>query len=227
MVEAGFRRAVLLAESAANARGGQLNDARTQAIEALSRQRSRSKWHDEYIRMEDACFEIYAEEVGTLLATTTGPDDERWQNVAVKLRESLEEQLESDQPRRAYSVINLGRKVFGKTTELVQSAGPYEEHMEYLNYGILDLMFEMTFHVERRTECFNIFVRAVKLAFERTHRSAREVHRKAFDLYQRIQALSEADGVQYGLPEDREWIENWLSSHDNEERKRIMDTSMK
>jgi len=226
IVDAAFRKAVLLAESAANAKGGQMNDAKAQAIEALARQRSRSKWHDEYIRMEDVCFETYARELGTLLATTTGPDDERWQKAAVNLRESLEEQLESDQPRRTYSVINVGRRMLGRTTQLVQSAGPYEEHMEYLNYGILDLMFKMTFRVERKTECFNIFVRAVKLIFERTHKSAHEVHRKASDLYQRIQALSEADAVPYGLPEDVEWIDNWLSSHDNEEIERIRDTSM-
>jgi hypothetical protein len=52
---------------------------------------------------------------------------------------------------------------------------------------------------------------------ERSHKSANLLHRKAIDLYQRINELGDADGgVKYGRQEERRAIEQWKSTHETE-----------
>jgi hypothetical protein len=218
------KKAALLVDGVANGYGGQYVEAKKLGIEAMTRQRLRPKWHDEFMRLEDDCFGIYARGLGIQLAPATDAlfeDLEKDELAATfELRNGLEDRLVDDHKRgKSYNIIKLGANLVGKATEVAQDAGPYEQHLEYFHYGILDLAYQLTFRVRNRKNCFKVFVRIVRLIFEWTHQSAHEVQGKAADVYERIQTLGQADEVSYGTPEDNTFIRSWLFEH----RKKTVD----
>jgi hypothetical protein len=214
------KKLFLLMDGALSGYGGQYVEAKKITRDVARRQRSRPKWHDEYMRLEDICFTIYARGVGVeaepsisdALAELLGEERE----TSLELRDSMEDQLIME-PGRGYTISEGWQRLVGKTTALTMESGPYEENAEYFKYGLLDLMYELSYRVRNRVACFEEFVGVVKLVLERSHKSANLLHRKAIDLYQRINELGDADGgVKYGRQEERRAIEQWKCNHETE-----------
>src|SRR5271169_5189854 len=63
------------------------------------------------------------------------------------MRDGIEDGL-NENPQNGYRLAQLARKVFGVATNIAQQAGPFEETAEYFNYGLLDLMYELSFHIQ-------------------------------------------------------------------------------
>jgi hypothetical protein len=85
------------------------------------------------------------------------------------------------------------------------SAGPYETHDYYFLYGILSLLYSLSFRVERETRpvCYAAMVGAIRRVLETTNDIPIQVSRKASDLYNCIVWMAERDGnIVYGKPED-------------------------
>ena len=200
--------------------GGQYLEGRRLARNAVRRQRTRPKWHDEIMRLEDICFAIYARGVGVelLLAAeseeiTDLESEER--DASWELRDTLEVQLALGSGRH-YSVVEGVNNFFGRATQIALESGPYEENAEYFKYGILDLMAELCHRVRNRSACFEEFIGVLNLTLQHTHDSANLIHRKVVDIYRKILDFGEQDQVLYGKVEDRSAIEAWMDSHPNQ-----------
>jgi hypothetical protein len=74
-------------------------------------------------------------------------------------------------------------------------------------------MYRSSFWVHNRVGCLTEIVGAIQLVLERSHRSANLLHRKAIDLYHRVNELGKEDYTVYGQLEDRRSIEEWLSKN--------------
>jgi len=193
--------------------GNQFVDARGYARELIKRQRNRPKWHDTYLQFGDLVWEVVARDIGVASDCAEHSDDEKQEKKTVlDFRDSFEDLLSED-PGSLYRLLGAVHRVIGKTTQLAQDSGPYEENAEYLKYGMLDLLYHLSFRIRNRGACFPEFVWIVKFVLERAHPSAAVLHRKSFDLYNRINALGDEDGVVYGNLEDREVIDQWAIDH--------------
>jgi len=105
------------------------------------------------------------------------------------------------------------KSMVGNLTNLVAQRGPYEEHAEYLHYGILDLLYQLSFRLRRRArqQCFLDYVKVIRMVLERS--SIPILHWKATDLWNRILLLGEKDDTCYGNEADREAIAYWSREH--------------
>lgn len=200
--------------------GGQYLEGRRLGRNAVRRQRTRSKWHDEIMRLEDICFAIYARGVGVevLLAATSEEiidleSEER--ETSLELRDTLEVQLALGSGRH-YSLMEGVNSFFGRASQIALESGPYEENAEYFKYGILDLMAELCYRVRNRSACFEEFIGVLNLTLQNTHKSANLIHRKVIDIYHKILEFGEQDKVIYGKAEDRTAIEAWMDTHRNQ-----------
>jgi hypothetical protein len=213
MVKNVGKRVLLGVDAALSGYGNQFVDARSYARDLLKRQRSRPKWHDTYIHFGDLVWEVIARDIGVAADSAERPDEEKQEKeTALDFRDSFEDLLSED-PGSLYRLLGAVHRVIGKTTQLAQDSGPYEENAEYLKYGMLDLLYHLSFRIRNRGVCFQEFVWIVKFVLERAHPSAAVLHRKAFDLYNRINELGNEDGLVYGNLEDREVIDNWAIEH--------------
>lgn len=206
-----------LIDGTLSAYGGQYVDARRYGRDALRRQRTRPKWHESFMELEDLCFAIYARGVGVEIDP---PSDEvelhlEELGTARKLRDNLEDQL-FDESGSHHSLTQTFNTFVRRTTQITFESGPYEENGEYFKYGILDLIYELCFRVKNRAACFEQFVGVLKSGLENSHRSATPTNRKIVDIYQRIRAVGESDGVVYGKNEERAAIEAWMRRNSNE-----------
>jgi hypothetical protein len=199
--------------------GGQYVDARRYGRDALRRQRTRPKWHESFMELEDLCFAIYARGVGVEIELGSAGDEVELHGeelgAALKLRDNLEDQLRHASSSH-HSFTQAWNGLVGRTTEITFESGPYEENGEYFKYGILDLMYELCFRVKNRAACFEQFVGVLKLALEDSHRSAIPITRKIVDIYQKIRSVGEIDKAVYGKIEERAAIEAWMTRHSNE-----------
>jgi hypothetical protein len=92
-----------------------------------------------------------------------------------------------------------------------------EEHTDYLRYGILDLIYILSFRIRRRSrrECLRDYLKIVRLVLERSTSSATSLHAKATDIWNRICEVGADDSLTYGDEEDREAIRAWTRDHDD------------
>jgi hypothetical protein len=192
--------------------GNQFVDASMYAKELAKRQRSRPKWHDMYIHFEDLCWNIIAMDVGVETAEQRPDTEKQEKETALDFRDGFEDLL-SKESSSWYNIAGAVHKFVGKTTKLAQDAGPYEENAEYLKYGMLDLLYHLTFRINNRQVCLEQFVWIIKTVLLLAHPSATALHRKAFDLYNRINELGHEDHVEYGSLEDRAVIDQWGTAH--------------
>jgi hypothetical protein len=189
---------------------------------AILREITMPKWHSEFVELEDLCFSLFAGgykvwdgesngEAGSDGPKYTSAQDER--EITDRLCEVLEETLVEGDVEEFYTLLRNLRKEFGKATRFLFDSGVYEENSEYYHYGIMDLMMQMTYHVKDRGYCFKEFVRIVKTTLERSHPKANSLHRKAVDLYRRLQSEGDRDRVLYGREEDIAVIEIWIDAN--------------
>jgi len=216
------RRATGIVDGALSGYGGQWVDTKKYLREITRFQRPVPKWHSEFVKLEDLCFSLFAGGYrmwdGDLTAETssdgpkyTSSQDER--EITDRLCNVLEETLVEGDVGEFYTLLQNLRNGFGKATRVLFDSGVYEENSEYFQYGIMDLMMQMTYHVNNKGYCFKEFVRIVKTTLERSHPKANSLHRKAIDLYRRIISQGEGDKVSYGREEDSGFIQRWIRAN--------------
>ena len=90
-----------------------------------------------------------------------------------------------------------------------------EGEKQYLSYGILDLLYQLTFRVKKRSSprWFGNFISTVRLVLENAPNPEHFLHRKAVDLWNRIREAETKDHLVYGNAEDRVWILHWINQN--------------
>lgn len=190
--------------------GSQYVDAIATAKDLLHRKRTRAKWHEHYLSLEEKCFKAVAHPL------ESGPNREAKRatdelNAIIALRNGLEEEIHH------HSGFQRGlRSVGGFVGRSLQSSGSYEENDYYFAYGLLNLLYIMSFRVRNRVPCFEEIIGAVFHTLERSPRSTSHLHRKAVDIYQRIVEQGALDGVTYGKSAEVDAINQWLAQNPNQ-----------
>lgn len=211
------KRAVISFDTAMAGVAHNYQNIRPALMEIIKRKRSRARWHDEYTHLEDACWMVLA---GDVRART----DDSHAGVAALLEEAsiatdlLRDSIEfhvTKQQRQSGPVKRLVRRTINRAAEVLQEAGPAEEHEEYLRYGILDLVYQLSFRIRKRSrqECFGQFLKIVRIVLEGSPASMDLLQVKATDVWNRIWELGEKDHEVYGSDEDRAAIRNWTEDH--------------
>jgi len=207
------RRFMLAIDKAPGLANGQYGEARKLALALAKRKRSRPSWHAQFLDMEDECWALFAGDLsiqlglsGSLIESLLMEES----GISDLLRESMEEQFEPVQPRKG-RINRAFRKIVGVLSRIVSDSGPFEENAEYLKYGILDLMYQLTFRIQSasKTYCFEQFSTIIRCVLERSHPSASLLHMKALDIWNRITYIGKKDVRLYGRAFDREQIEGW------------------
>jgi len=218
------KRTMLGVDGALSGYGGQWVDAKKCLRDITRFERPLPRWYAEFVRLEDLCFSLFARHYNSKGKPASNPAASlrlknditiEEQQTALILCDSLEDMLVED-PGKFYSLMGQVQKGLGKATQLLFDCGVYQENAEYFQYGVMDLMHQMTYYVNARGPCFKEFVRVVGLILERSHPKANSLQRKAIDLYRRIMDLGNEDDVQYGDDRDRHIVQNWLRKHRNE-----------
>lgn len=191
--------------------GNQYADAWITAKTLLSRKRKSEDWHRSYIELEQLCFTTSArlDDPKRLEMTPPTDWDETELDAVIALKDSLDDELMKDVGMLSQMLKNTGARI----GQALQASGPYEEHAHYFKYGILDLLYCLSFRVTNRKACFAEMVGAIQLVLERSHGAARMLHIKAIDLYYRINDFGNMDHINYGSAEERESIDLWITQH--------------
>jgi hypothetical protein len=196
-------------------------------MDLIKRKRTRGKWHDTFLELEDACWMVICGDIRSL-----SPAGNRDSDIDAVLEEaSIATELlmdnmkfHSTRPRRSSLglVTKLMTKAAIRTSEAVQESGPGEEHEEYLRYGILDLVYQLSFRIRQRSreECFKTFLKIVRMVLELSPpgplnfgSTNADLYLKATDLWNRICEVGSVDRVDYGDDEDRIAISVWTGTH--------------
>ena len=214
------KRLGLAFDAGLSAWGSQLVDAKRNVRDIAKRQRSRPKWHDEYMRLEDISFTMYVRSLRLevqlpTMNTEIEEASEAELSATLMLRDSMEDAL-VEEPKKMYKFLQKLQTGLGRTSQVLLDCGSYEENAEYFRYGVLDLMYQLSYRIQAREQCLPEFVGIIKLVLERSHPSATLLHRKAIDLYRRINELGREANTKYGTPEDRRKIESWKNRHHQE-----------
>lgn len=198
-----------LAKARLSADDNQYVDAVGSSKDIINRKQSRAKWHDDYITLEEMHFKSLARGLDKLVEERTSSTD--WDaeelKLTITLRDKLEKELKDSSHRS--NATRPFKNVFRKKT---QSSGPSEENSHYFAYGLLDLMYQLSFWASNRRPCFGELVGAVKRVLEWSPQSAHPLHDKAIDIYRRIDYLGEG-GRPYGTVQERQSIEDWIKQH--------------
>jgi hypothetical protein len=202
--------------AAANIYGKNLGKAQQNLKELARFQRPIPKWHPEFVKLEDLCFTFIARKYKVRESQSVADQEVEFgeRRIAITLCDGLERMLVARDTGKFHSTLGTLQKGFGKATQVLFDSGVYEENGEYCQYAIIDLMHQITYYLEtERSDCLNEFVRVIRSTLERSHPKANSVHRKAIELYRRIDAMGEADRMRYGEAKDCKAIEAWLRHH--------------
>jgi len=209
------RKAVVGVDGALAGLGSQYQDIRPAIQTILKRQRRRGKWHEEYTGLEDLCWSVFASDIRM---RGQGQDEnveafvQDAELATSQLRESFEEVLGERKPENLLK--RTMRKVIGTAAEVMQEAGPADEHSDYLLYGILYLLYQLSFRIRKRARksCFKEYVKVVRMVFESCSPSVAGLHLKAFDLWNRLKILGAKDNTTYGDVLDCEAVRKAIKS---------------
>ena len=133
----------------------------------------------------------------------------------IALKDTLEDELVHD-PGRLSGVTRGLKTLGGIFGRKVMSSGQYEENDHYLKYGLLDLIYNLSFRVTNCKACFEEMIGAIQAVLERSHKSAEFLHRKAIDLFHKINEVGRTNNTVYGKVEEREVIIQWMAQHPTE-----------
>jgi hypothetical protein len=211
------KRTMITVDGALSGYGGQWVDTKRCIRDVTRFERSLPAWHAEFVRLEDLCFSLFARRYTPENTTNASGKVEKnpqseLRDIALSLCDALENMLVDD-PGKFYSLLGAFEKGFGKATQLLFDCGVYEENAEYSQFGIIDLMHQMTFCVGPRESYLKEFVRVIRLVLERSHPKANSIQRKAIDLYRRIQNLEKETETHYGGEADSRAIQKWIRNH--------------
>jgi hypothetical protein len=195
----------------------QLPDAANTLENLLRAQRSREPWHGVYVELEAVSFKSLIPGFYARTEGVAGRELEERQLSAVrKLNESLQSAIADKTEWQQQPVINIFR---GEIRQLVQGAGPYEQDPYYFEYGILDLMYRLSFHLSPNSECLSQMTGAVQSALIWSHKAAKRLHRKATDLYRRVKEICANEENIVCSQQHARTIEKWMDDHTDEVEK--------
>ena len=204
------QRALLALDGGLAGFSGNYGDVRPKVAAILKRQRFRAKWHEDYMGLEDACWTVAAADIRFRQKEEEDSDISQvlaeTEAAASLLYDSLDFHLYKSQPSKGLSVLRRG---IGQITDLLHDAGPYEEHSQYMQYGILDLAYQFSFRIRHRSRpfCFQQFVKLVRMVLERSSPNLTPLHLKALDLFNRVCHQDSTDST------DRRFVLEWKSQH--------------
>jgi hypothetical protein len=208
------RRVLAASEGALGGFGGQYNDIRPAVTAVISRQRDREAWHEDYLELEDSCWCVFARDIRI---RNTGETDSELFNREAKyitslLCENLKFLLSRPSSPRQKGAKQALRQALVRISESLMNSGPFEEHPEYFQYGILDLLYQLSFRIRKRSRsiCFVEFIKAVRMVLEHSPECSVGLQLKATDLWNRITLLKDRDKTPYGAKEDCEAIVRWI-----------------
>ena len=183
------------------------------SLEVVQRQRTRPLWHDEYLHLEDACWAVFSGDIRIRGSSNINALLEEATSATFLLSNSLEAYLPQRQQQQSKVNKVMKRAVRGFANE-VQTTGQSEKQIKYLYYGILDLLYRLSFRSRKRSrvKCFTEYVRIIRIVLERCPPSA-ALRIKATDLWNRLLDLGDKDGIGYGEEEDRQVVHDWISEH--------------
>src|SRR5277367_49354 len=109
------------------------------------------------------------------------------------MRDSIETHLRKSQSQSS-RLGTLVRHTIGRFAHYLQQPSPYEEHDDYFMYGILDLIYQLSFRIRKcsRRRCFSEFLKVVLRIFE-GGKSSPCLCLKATDLWNRITEIGDKD----------------------------------
>lgn len=191
----------------------QYNEASKTAMVLAHQKRRREKWHDMYLNLEAKYFDICTRRI---VATRNARDDEELKGIELQTTIEIRNQLETELLIGGASFSKgkqFVRNSIGRITKTLLRAGPYEENLQYFKYGLLELLYRLTFRIISREKCFNEMTGAVSSVLQQSHESANMLHRKAIELYHRIKALEQEDGISYGKEDHVKYIEEWATKN--------------
>jgi hypothetical protein len=195
------KRAIVAFDAGLAGVGQQYQELRPALAEIIKRQRSRPNWHDEYIGLEDALQAVVRADFRSRNGDTSADILEEANSATSLLRSSIEALLMyGTKPSRLQTFF---RHAVGLLTSQLQESGAYEEHSNYLDYGALDLIYQLSFRLRKspRRSCFKQFLKVVRMVLERS--TSLSLHLKAQDIWIRVCELERRDKEIYGDPEDR------------------------
>jgi hypothetical protein len=187
------------------------SDLKSVGIQILRRQRSRPKWHDEYMHLEDTCWSIFVSDIHGCCTDIDVLLDET-NAVTHLLRDSMRAHpIQSSQTQNKAQKLRHVVQTARNLGNVAQN-DVYDED-DYLRYGILDLFYQLSFRTRKRSrvKCFTEHVKLLRMVLEGC--SSTSMRTKATDLWNRILDLGEIDHIGYGTEEDRQAIHNWISRH--------------
>jgi hypothetical protein len=187
----------------------------TRSLEIHQCQRTRPQWHNEYMQIEDACTSVFASDIRIRGSSNV----EAILQETIALTRLLRDSLEVHLPRRQQPHSKLN-KVMKRAVNVVANANlssdatPNPQQVEYLHYGLMDLLYQLSFRCRKRSRvaCFTECVQLIRLILERCPPSV-GLHLKATDLWNRILDLGDIDHIVYGEQDDREAIDTWIGEH--------------
>jgi hypothetical protein len=194
----------------------EVQDVRPGASRLLKHKRSRPKWHREFAEIEDAVYMYFATDVYRRCSGTNVDVEDLIQDAKDTISligNTLDWNLDPIAIGKNYKLRNcFVRHAVGKTSSAIGDAGPYEESGVWFQYGLLDLLSQLTVRLrgQARERCFPEIVCIVRMALERSPQSAIRLHRKATDLWNRIEYFEKN---KHGDPDDREFIRNWIKQN--------------
>ena len=214
------RRALAVADSVAAGFSHQFSQILPNAQAVVRHERTRPSWHNDYVTLEDACWPVFAADIrmrekSKLESSSTAVHIADFTKTAEFVTNFLVDNLKAliaRTPKRT-TAMRILQRGFGVISESVMQAGPYEEHPHYFQYGILDLVYQLSFRlrVRSRKTCFKGFVKMIRMVLEQSSNCDVQVQLKATDIWNRISQLEAKDTDSYGENDDRQAIQKWIS----------------
>ena len=167
--------------------------------------------YEKYLKVEDLCFAIFARNAVNEQSSDQILDlqHDEW-SIAFELSEILEKQLKTRPQERVHPLRGFSAR---KKKSGQNNIHQYDES-DYLEYGLLDLMYHLSYWIRARQPCFKQFIKSISLVLKLS--SEYSLHRKAIDLYQLVNKIaSSKDETVYGGIEERKLIEKWITGAHN------------
>ena len=181
----------------------------------IRKHRGAGPWHEAFLDFEQMVFIASEKDVQSGIVSISGATDLA-HRTTIELVDILDSELRLPP---ASTLTSLGKQIkrtfstlYGAISKRAMSAGPYETHNYYFVYGILNLLYSLSFRVakETRPRCYAEMIGVIRRVLETTNDVPLQVYRKASDLYNYIVWTAERDNESYGKLEDLAAIAAWI-----------------
>ena len=180
-------------------------------MQCAERQRIRPGWHARFVQMDDLCSATFMHWIGMRNLDGDARDSAPFEdeNIAsMVLYDCLEDHF-----RQMEQPPTTNRPLLSKLTKPFQGSSVDDQVVDYLLYGVLDLMYQVSFRIPKafRGKYFEQVFKGIRQVLEKAQPSSSLLY-KALDLWNHINAIGEVDKTTYGGMSDRDHICRWLKS---------------